>query len=511
MPIKYSDSVKRPKSECAYTTEQVIELEKCIQDFFYFCKYVKIRHPDKGRIKYIPRWYQKEFLDEIINNRYFVGLLSRQVGKTISVSVYLLWYALFRDEKIIGIVSNKEKSAKKILAEIKKIYESLPVWLKPGAVEWNVLSVEFDNNSKIMCSATTEDPFRGESINILFCDELAFVRKSIAYSFWSSNFPTLSASETSQLIVISTPNGVYDLFHTIYTGAIKGYNGFAHYKANWRVIEGRDEKWKEEQIKILGKQKFAQEHEIEFLGSTNTVIDAEELQRLLNSYEEPKYIEMEGKLRIYEKPQPGAVYVIGTDCGKGTGEHDSTCQLYKVTNFNPFKAEQVAVWQDNHTDIYTFSKIVHRLAVYYNKAFIMVENNAEGSTVVSQLWWEYEYENLINESQKKTGLGVRATKTTKPKAVLSMKKLIESGDITVVDKKTIDQLTSFIEKRRNIFSGKDLPDDLVSALYWMCFITDDKFDVFEESTKINTEMDEDGWGILADVEIPVEDFSWVHR
>jgi hypothetical protein len=34
---------------------------------------------------------------------------------------------LFHDEKIIGIVSNKEKSAKKILAEIKKMYESLPV------------------------------------------------------------------------------------------------------------------------------------------------------------------------------------------------------------------------------------------------------------------------------------------------------------------------------------------------------------------------------------------------
>jgi hypothetical protein len=46
-----------------------------------------------------------------------------------------------------------------------------------------VLSVEFDNNSKIMCSATTEDPFRGEALSILFCDETAFVRKSIAYSF----------------------------------------------------------------------------------------------------------------------------------------------------------------------------------------------------------------------------------------------------------------------------------------------------------------------------------------
>jgi hypothetical protein len=62
-------------------------------------------------------------------------------------------------------------------------------------------------------------------------------------------------------------------------------------------------------------------------------------------------------------------------------------------------------------------------------------------------------------------LGIRATKITKPKAVLSMKKLIEDGNMTVIDKKTIEQLTSFIDKGNNRFGGKDLPDDLISALY----------------------------------------------
>lgn len=508
MPLKYDENVKRPKSEVEYDQYKILELQKCAQDFFYFCKYVKVRHPDLGRITYEPRWYQKELLNKVINNRYFVGLLSRQVGKTVSISVLLLWMAIFKQEQVIGIVSNKEKSAKKILAEIKKMYESIPIWLKPGVKEWNVLSVEFDTNSKIMCSATTEDPFRGESLNTLFCDETGFVRKSIAYSFWSSNFPTLSASNTSKVIVISTPNGMYDLFHTLYTGAVEGRNGFAYYKADWRVIEGRDEKWKAEQIKILGKQKFLQEHEIQFLGSSHTVIDSDMLESLYKTYKEPQSLEMDGKLRIYEKPQKGQVYVIGNDLGKGTGEHDSVSQVYKITSFSPFKAEQVAVWQDNYTDIYTFSNILYKLALYYNNAYLMVENNAEGSTVVSQIWWEYEYGNLVNESQKRTGLGIRATTKTKPKAVLAMKKLIESGDISVIDKPTIDQLTSFIDKGNGKFGGKDLGDDLVSALYWMCYITE--FDIFDETMKVNNEIDEAGWGILADVEIPEEDFSWVH-
>jgi hypothetical protein len=161
----------------------------------------------------------------------------------------------------------------------------------------------------------------------------------------------------------------------------------------------------------------------------------------------------------------GQVYILGIDIGKGTGEHYSVIQVMKLLSYNPFKIEQVAVFHDNHTDVYTFAEIIHRIAIYYNKAYAMVENNAEGSTVVSRLWWDFEYENLVNESSKKTGLGVRATKKTKPKAVLLMKKLIEDYHLILHDKKTINELITFVEVGTG-FKGKDgLNDDLVSALY----------------------------------------------
>jgi len=124
---------------------------------------------------------------------------------------------------------------------------------------------------------------------------------------------------------------------------------------------------------------------VQFLGTSNNLIDSDVLERLINSYKEPTLYDMDSKLRIFEKPQPNTQYVIGTDPAKGTGEHDSTCQILKITNYNPFKAEQVAVWQDSHTDIYTFANIVYRLALYYNNAHLLVENNL-GDTVVTQLW-----------------------------------------------------------------------------------------------------------------------------
>lgn len=90
MTIRSNDAIKKPQEEIEYTPEMIQELVKCQEDFFHFCSYVKIKHPDKGRIPFKPRWYQKEFLDIILNNRNFCGLLARQVGKTISVSIYLL-------------------------------------------------------------------------------------------------------------------------------------------------------------------------------------------------------------------------------------------------------------------------------------------------------------------------------------------------------------------------------------------------------------------------------------
>lgn len=105
---------------------------------------------------------------------------------TVSVSVYILWYSVFRSEKTIGIVSNKESSAKKILREIKKMYESIPDFLKPGVKIYNKTSIEFENNTIIQVSATTEDPFRGETLNCVTDDTKICICNDYNSIFWTS-------------------------------------------------------------------------------------------------------------------------------------------------------------------------------------------------------------------------------------------------------------------------------------------------------------------------------------
>lgn len=84
-------------------------------------------------------------------------------------ALYLLWFAMFELDKTVAILANKEATAKSIIDEVKMAWRELPDWLKPGVEKYDQLEIKFDNGSRIMAGATSEDSFRGESISLLFC------------------------------------------------------------------------------------------------------------------------------------------------------------------------------------------------------------------------------------------------------------------------------------------------------------------------------------------------------
>lgn len=509
MPTKYDEKIKKPFSENEFSEDQIKELLNCINDINHFYKYVYIIHPDKGKIIFEPRDYQIEMIDMIHNNRFSIILASRQSGKTVNVSIYSLWYSIFNEDKIIGIVSNKESSAKKILKSIKNMYEMLPNWMKPGVTEYNKTSISFDNGTSIIVSATSSDALRGNTINLLIMDEFAFVPNNQAKEFWESNYPTISASEEAKVVIISTPNGIKNLFHDIYSKAEKNRNRFKHMKISWERVPGRDNEWAKEQEDNIGKISFRQEFAVEFLGSIRTVIEPETLEAMDSWDIKPIHIDMDDKFFIFESPQYNNQYILGVDVGKGTGNDYSVIQVLKLNNLNPVELEQVAIFRDNYTDVYQFSRIVNRISIYYNDAYIMVENNAEGSSVVNELWWNYENENLINSGTKKIDLGVRSTRSTKPRAVLLLKKLLEERRLKIYDRHTIDELQSFVEENGKFF-GKNLNDDTVSSLYWGCYILE--MNIFDDkilTSKKTKEEEEEVWGILSDIQERKEDWTWI--
>ena len=287
-----------------YTREQIMEIAKCANDFKYFTKYVTIKtdKPTNTDSKMELRPYQLKMADMFVNNRFCIVLSSRQSGKTTTVACYTLWYLLFHQQRFVGIVSNNARSAQEILLTIKDMYLDLPDWLKPGiSGDWNKQSIIFENGSRVQTSATSANSFRGRSVNLLIMDEFAFVPNNLADAFWASNYPTISASATSQILIISTPCGMFNTFHSIFTKArtleeVENYrhakitndtdflkqwdneledgkkNAFVRAKFDWRVVPGRDDTWALNEKANVGKIKFNQEYEC-LSGNSNVIID----------------------------------------------------------------------------------------------------------------------------------------------------------------------------------------------------------------------------------------------
>jgi hypothetical protein len=184
---------------------------------------------------------------------------------TVVAQAFLLWYACFNPNKTILIAANKNDNAMEIIGKIQYGYEYLPMWLKPGVKHdgWNKHEIKFDNDSRIVSTATSENSGRGMSISLLFLDEFAFIAPQIQEKFWTSILPTLSTGGSA--IITSTPNGAIDKFASIWRAANMENNTdgliFAPVYVAWNEPPGRDEKFKREHVAMLGELKWKQEYE----------------------------------------------------------------------------------------------------------------------------------------------------------------------------------------------------------------------------------------------------------
>jgi len=202
-------NLKRIGIPVEFTSDQVKEYVKCSKDASYFIKtYMKIVHIDRGLVDFMPYAYQERIIDASVNNRFVICKLPRQAGKTTTITGIILWYILFNENYSVAILANKLAQAREILSRIQLAYEHLPRWLQQGIVEWNKGSMELENGSSIIASATSSSAIRGTSQNLIYLDEFAFVQNNMQEQFFSSVVPTISSGNTSKILITSTPNGL---------------------------------------------------------------------------------------------------------------------------------------------------------------------------------------------------------------------------------------------------------------------------------------------------------------
>lgn len=474
MPIKFDDKfLIRPGTKKEYTPEMVQEIIKCSQDVVYFAKhYYTIIHPTKGQMV-IPLFpYQEKMLRAFQKNRFNVVLSARQIGKSTCTCIFILWCALFSENKTIAILANKQSTAKSLIEDIKKAYVELPIWLKPGPVEYNALNMTFENGTKVFASATTEDALRGESVSLLFCDEFAFVPQNIADAFWKSNFPTLSQGGAA--ILVSTPNGAAGKFYEIYKEAETGKSPFVPLKVNWDEYPGRDEKWKEDMIVAVGKLGFLQEYCCSFTGSTTTLIDGDILTKLVG--EEPPY-NPTPYYAIWKKYVPGRVYAFGVDTAHGGGNDYSVINIYDITTY-PYdgKYEQVALYRRNDINIFEFEKECLELTKKWGEPILVCETNEMGlgNVFCENIYMEDGYERVFYDMDEGK-YGVYSNVKTKKLMTTYLKDDIEKGKMKINSKVMISELGIFEEKESSpgtfaARKGRGFNDDTVMSGGWLSYM-----------------------------------------
>lgn len=481
-----------------FTPEQVKEYVKLASDPVYFVeKYVKIVAVDKGLVPFEMYNFQKELINVLHNNRFVIGKLPRQVGKTTTVGAYLLHYILFNQNVNIAILANKQSTAIEILGRIKMAYEYLPKWLQQGVIEWNKGSIVLENGSKVLAAATSSSAIRGGSYNAILLDEFAHIPTTIAEDFFTSVYPTITSGQTTKMFIISTPNGL-NMFYYYWKGAINKQNGYVPFEVHWSEVPKypggplRDETWKQEMISKTSEKQFQQEFEVDFLGSSNTLISSAKLHTLIP---EKPILRTKDGMCIYEEPiraddnkiKDDHIYFMLVDVARGQGKDYSAFIMVDVTEF-PYKP--VAIYRNNTVSPLLFPSIIRTVARKYNNAYILVENNDIGAQVADILHTDLEYEFLIKTSMmgrkgqtitegfgssKTSHLGVRSSVATKKVGCSVLKNLIEEDKLLIQDSDIISELTTFISKKNSYEAEDGHNDDLVMCLVLFAWCTRQEF------------------------------------
>ncbi len=468
---KGNPNLKAENVQQEFTQEQVQEFLRCRENPVYFAmNYVKIVSLDEGLIPFKMYDFQKELINNFHEHRFNIAKLPRQTGKSTTVVSYLLHYALFNDNIRIAILANKAETARELLQRLQLSYENLPKWLQQGVGSWNKGSLELENGSKIIAASTSSSAVRGNSFNIIFLDEFAFIPNHIAEQFFSSVYPTISSGKTTKVIIISTPNGM-NMFYKLWHDAERGNNGYRPLEVHWSAVPGRDAKWKEETIRNTSERQFTQEFECEFLGSVDTLIAPSKLRSLV--YADP--LTRNKGLDVYKEPIKDHNYMITVDVARGTGKDYSAFIVFDITNI-PY--EIVAKYRDNEIKPMLFPSIIDKVGNAYNKSFVLVEVNDIGEQVSNMLQFDLEYENLLmcamrgragqlvgqGFSGKKSQLGVKMSKTVKKVGCSNLKTIIEDDKITIGDYDIISELTTFIQKSQTFEAEDGCHDDLAMCL-----------------------------------------------
>ena len=490
-----------------YTDEEVAELARCANDIVYFAEKYAVVMTDEGIQKVKMRDYQKELLHNFQNNRFNIVVAARQMGKTVTASIFNAWYITFNYDKTTLLLANKSESTKEIIDKAKVVLENLPYFMKPGILKYDVMTVRADNGCRLVGQSTTSKSGIGFTIHNLYLDEFAHVHPTIVDSFYENIYPTLSASKVSRINITSTQNG-FNKFYDIYSAAQKGENEYVPTRIDWWQHPDRDDEWYKREFANLGSEEaFNRQYGNEFAVASSLLLDALSLKNVRKNCDDYVWHDLEEFENIHAKTEgflgfkkgfdtedardSQRYWLFSVDIAEGSGGDYSIINVFEILPMkeehiknvvNPgamydfFKIEQVAMFRSNEHTIEDFSKILYTLACdVFNPENIkmVIEFNTYGTILLKYLSTifparnEFEDEMVLRfkhrHDSKIPKSGLKLNSSNKAVFCQNFKKLVEGNRIIINEKETVNEASVFGTIKNGSYGAQLGHDDIIMS------------------------------------------------
>ncbi len=454
------------------------ELIKCGKNPVYFINnYVRISHPMKGLIPFKLFPFQEDVVKDFRDYRYNVILKARQLGISTTVAGYITWLMLFHRNKNVVVMATKLNTAANLVKKVKLAMKSIPEWMMIAKINVdNRNSFELSNGSHVKAISTSGDAGRSEALSLLVVDEAAFVENM--EELWAGLLPTLSTG--GNCIIASTPRGVGNMFHKLYSEAEQEINDFNPIKLPWDVHPERDQDWFEKESRNMAPREVAQELQCSFNMSGDTLLSGKDLKRLTEVIKDPEYkTGFDRNLWIWERYEPKNKYFLVADVARGDGGDNSTFHI-----INSDTMEIVAEYCGK-LPIDMFAPLIFESSMEYGGCLTVVENNSIGLSVLDKLR-EMNHPNLyysrkvshehveasLAEYQKSVTAGFSTTVKTRPLIIAKLEELIRNRVLKINSVRLLNELKTFVWNNGRAEAMRGYNDDLVMAVAIACWVRD---------------------------------------
>ena len=255
----------------------------------------------KQLLGFTPTFYQEKLLRDM--SKRIVVRMSRQAGKTTTIAVKAIWFAVTHPKTLTLIIAPSKRQSMIMMDRIQGFLMSLPSSLRRKLVYKMLRTViYFKNGSQIVALPCSVHLLRGYTAHMILADEAAFFRDDETI-FYSVLYPMLSTTD-GWLIVSSTPWGKNSVFYRMNQDP-----NFSKHVVTWRdvVKSGLIKKeFIDEMRKQLPVERFKMEFEAEFIEDEDAWLKQDLLAKAIDP--DLEYVSFESQAK--------GTFYMGIDFGK---------------------------------------------------------------------------------------------------------------------------------------------------------------------------------------------------